>query len=199
MKAILRNISDEDLARRRKLGLDHWDEMWEGVLHMAPAPAFEHQRIQTLLAGFLVPLFTTKGRGTIVVGVNVFNDASPSEDYRIPDFSYIAPGHESLVRSDGIHGEGLDAVIEIRSPGDETYDKLPFFARIGVREVVVVDRDSKRPEVFRLTGDHYLAIAPDREGWIMSEVLKVRLRCVSGTPASVEIEDGEDPNLRVTI
>jgi len=29
------------LEQRRRLGLDHWDEMWEGVLHMAPDPQGE--------------------------------------------------------------------------------------------------------------------------------------------------------------
>ena len=26
------------LEQRRRLGLDHWDEMWEGVLHMGTGP-----------------------------------------------------------------------------------------------------------------------------------------------------------------
>ena len=109
MKANLRDVSESDLARRRERGLDRWDEMWEGVLHMGPAPAFEHQRIQTMLAVFLVPLLEKTRRGTLVVGVNVFNDASPVEDYRIPDFAFVGVGHENLVESDGIHGKGLVA------------------------------------------------------------------------------------------
>ena len=30
------------IERRRRLGLDHHDEMWEGVYHMAPAPNIPH-------------------------------------------------------------------------------------------------------------------------------------------------------------
>jgi len=32
------------LAERRRLGLDLFDEMWEGELHMVPPPSEEHQR-----------------------------------------------------------------------------------------------------------------------------------------------------------
>ena len=46
MKAVLVHVTDEDLARRRRVGLDRYDEMWEGVLHMTPAQESEHQGIR---------------------------------------------------------------------------------------------------------------------------------------------------------
>ena len=33
--------------------------------------------------------------------------------------------------------------MEIRSPGDESFEKLPFYGRLGVCEVLVIDRDTK--------------------------------------------------------
>src|SRR2546426_11675351 len=45
MKGVILQVSEEALARRRQTGVDRYDEMWEGALHMAPAPAYEHQRI----------------------------------------------------------------------------------------------------------------------------------------------------------
>ncbi len=42
MKAVALEVSDEELAWRRRTGIDRYDEMWEGVLYMAPAPAYEH-------------------------------------------------------------------------------------------------------------------------------------------------------------
>jgi Uma2 family endonuclease len=179
------------IARRRKLGLDRCDEMWERVLHMPPAPNHEHQRIQSEINVFLDPLLKPKKRGVIVPGVNVFNDASPAEDDRIPDFSFVAKGHEAVISEDGIHG-GPDAVVEIRSPGDETYQKLEFYAKLGAREVIAFDRDTKRPEVFRLAGDRFLAVSADREGWVTSEVLGVRLRQSPGTPPRLVLEDLDD-------
>jgi hypothetical protein len=35
----------ELLERRRRSGLDRLDEVWEGVLHMVPAPSGEHAYI----------------------------------------------------------------------------------------------------------------------------------------------------------
>jgi Uma2 family endonuclease len=40
-------------------------------------------------------------------------------------------------------------VIEIHSPDDETYKKLPWYAKQGVREVVVINRDTRKVELFR--------------------------------------------------
>ena len=38
---------------------------------------------------------------------------------------------------------GPTVVVEIRSPGDETMEKLPFYAQLGVPEVWIVDRDTQ--------------------------------------------------------
>ena len=199
VKGVLLDVSLEELARRRLTGLDRWDEMWEGVLHMAPAPADEHQRIVDELIAFLVPLLRKRRRGTIRSGINVFDEASAKENYRIPDLTFVAAGRESLLAADGIRGGGPDAVIEIRSPGDETYDKLSFFAGLGIREVIVVPRDSEKPEVYRLAGTQYLAVAADAQGFVASETLRVRFRLAPGEPPQLAIEDLDDPTVRVEI
>lgn len=176
MRAVLLEVREDELAHRRRRGLDRHDEMWEGVLHMAPAPTYEHQRMVDRLLLFLVPLLERTGRGVLVSGINVFNDESKAEDYRIPDLTFVAAGREAILREEGVRGGAPDAVIEIRSPGDETYEKLPFFAALGVHEVIVIGRDSKAPEVYRLAGSQYLAVAADRQGWIAAETLGVRFR-----------------------
>jgi Uma2 family endonuclease len=68
-----------------------------------------------------------------------------------------------------------------------------------VRDVVVVDRDTKKPEVFRLAGPEYLAVAPDREGWITSECLGVRMRARTSQPPHLVVEDLADPGRRTEI
>ena len=189
MKAVILEISSQELERRRRMGKDGRDEMWEGVLHIAPAPTLEHQRIQDRLLLFLVPLLEDRRAGVLVSGINVFSANADEEDYRIPDLTYVAAGREGLLAPDGVRGGGPDAVLEIRSPGDETYEKLAFFARLGVREVVVVDRDTKKPEVFRLAGPEYLAVAPDREGWVSSECLGVRMQALAPLAKHLVVED----------
>jgi Uma2 family endonuclease len=197
MKAVVLHVSDEELIERHRRGADRFDEMWDGVLHMAPAPATEHQRIVTAIDRFLGPLCERRGRGVLALGINVFNESSATDDYRIPDFTFIAAGREALLARDGIRGGGSDAVIEIRSPYDETYEKLPFFARLGVREGIVVDRDSKRPELFRLAGSQYVAVQADADGWLRSDVMRVRFR---GTETGgLVIEDTEPPASRTEV
>jgi hypothetical protein len=50
------------LERRRQLGQDRFDEMWDGVRHMNPAPSYEHQRISQQLAVILDPLARSPAR-----------------------------------------------------------------------------------------------------------------------------------------
>ena len=201
VKAVIAHVSDAVLAERRRTGLDRWDEMWDGVLHMAPAPNYEHQRILDTLIIFLAPLLEKSARGTLRSGINVFHERSPKENYRIPDLTFVARGRELIVATDGISGGAPDAVIEIRSPEDETYDKLPFFAALGVTEVIVIDRETKVPAVYRLVGLQYVVVRADRDGWVTSETLDLRLR---GSDSESErsklvIEDRRDPSNRNAI
>ena len=199
MRAVVVNLSDQELAYRRSIGLDKWDEMWDGVLHMTPAPKLEHQRIVDELIMFLGRHVSTSGRGTLRSNINVLSDAQTWTNYRIPDLTFVAKGREHVFCEDGVRVSGPDAVIEIRSPGDETYDKLPFYAALGTREVIVIDRDTKRREIFRLAGSQLVALQPDADGWLRAETMNVRFRAVEGQPPRLRIEDGIDSSVHVEI
>ena len=174
MRAVLVHVTDQELAHRRSIGLDRWDEMWEGVLHMTPAPSLEHQRILGQLVVFLEPLLRSLKRGTLLPGINVFRTPT---NYRIPDLTFVATGREDVLSDAGVReGGSPDAVIEIRSPEDETYEKFPFYAAIGTREVIVIDRDTKRPEIYRLAGSELAMLQPDADGWVRAETMSVRFR-----------------------
>jgi Uma2 family endonuclease len=189
MRAVLVHVTDAELANRRAKGLDRWDEMWEGVLHMTPAPSNEHQRILDELIMFLGRHLRDTKRGTLRSGINVFKS---SDNYRIPDLTFVTKGREVIFSSDGVRGGGPDAVIEIRSPEDETYEKLPFYAALGIREAIVIDRDTKRPEIFRLAGAQYVALQPDADHWLRSETMAVRLRVIEGPQPRLRVEDSAD-------
>ena len=201
MKAVIVHVREEELAQRRRIGLDRWDEMWEGVLHMAPAPNYEHQRILDGLIEYLGPVVRAAGRGTLRSGINVFHEMRGTENYRIPDLTFVARGREFVIAEDGIRGGGPDAVIEIRSPDDETYEKFPFFAALGVVEVIVIDRDTKQPAMYRLTGPQYLALQQDRDGWLPSDTLDVRLKRsdADANRATLLIEDRRELSKRAEI
>jgi Uma2 family endonuclease len=196
MRAVLVHVSEKDLANRRAKGLDRWDEMWEGVLHMTPAPSLEHQRILDELILFLAGHAKATRRGTFRSGINVFRDTN---NYRIPDLTFVGAEREHIFSVDGVRGGGPDAVIEIRSPEDETYEKLPFYAALGIREVVVVDRDTKRPEIYRLAGAQYVALQPDADGWLRSDTMTVRFRQNEGQPPCLRVEDAHDPSVHSVI
>lgn len=199
MRAVLVHVTEQELADRRARGLDRWDEMWQGVLHMTPAPSVEHQRILDELIVFFGKRPAATGGGTLRSGINVFRGRSSKTDYRIPDLTFVSAGRAHLLQEDGVRGGGPDAVVEIRSPEDETYEKLPFYAALGVREVIVIDRDTKRPEVYRLAGPQYVMLQPDSDGWLVSEPLGVRFCQVADVRARLAIEDTADASVRTEI
>ena len=85
------------LERRRELGQDRFDEVWEGVLHMNPAPSYEHQRSSAQrLAVILDPLASAAGLEAAVGGVNIGDPG----DYRIPDGSLHRPGSGGTYRTE---------------------------------------------------------------------------------------------------
>jgi len=193
VKALVLDVSSRLLSRRKLTGEDRWDELWEGILHMSPAPSNEHQRILDELLVFLLPLVKGAARGILRSGINVFRT---DDDYRIPDLSFVASGREGILGLEGARG-GPDAVIEVRSPGDETYDKFPFYAALAVREVIVIPRDEKKPEVHRLAGSQYIAVSPDPDGFLLSETLGVRFGHEPG-PRLV-VQDANDRSQRSLI
>ncbi len=182
-------LLDRLLKERRLNGIDRYDEVWEGIVHMVPAPLAEHNRFLKQLVIVLDPLARRLG-GELLIGPNVRAPGSEPKDFRIPDLVYLSPADKSLLKEGWIDG-GPSVVFEIRSPGDETYGKLSFYAALGVPEVVVLDRDTKRPQVFDLVGDRYVEVAPDPQGRVPIRALKVRLavRDVGGEPVLFVFDD----------
>ena len=124
------------LVRRRKLGLDRRDEVWQGVLHMGPAPWHRHADIAQQLAEILGPLARAAG---LQPTMHEFNIGEPN-DYRIPD------GGLHRDSSDVLYHATAALVVEILSPGDETREKVPFYAAHGVDEMLIVDPENRSVE-----------------------------------------------------
>ncbi|MEW6742620.1 MAG: hypothetical protein AB1486_07660 [Planctomycetota bacterium] len=55
-------------------------------------------------------------------------------------------------------------------------EKLDFYARIGVAEVLVIDVATKRPQVFTRTGPRMALVRPSSEGWPSCEALGLEFR-----------------------
>src|SRR4051812_27081064 len=115
-----------DLERRRKLGLDRRDEVWEGTLHVVPAPAFEHDELVFALAGAFRQIASRHDLGR-VGNTNIREPGSGERNYRIADLVFIKNGGVTRF-AEGGHvwiEEGPDLVVEVLSPNDESDEKLP--------------------------------------------------------------------------
>jgi len=118
------------LERRRRAGVDRLDEVWQGVLHMVPGPNVEHSFISQQLA---VLLDAPARRAGLLPGMGEFNLGESEHDFRVPDGGLHRPG------AAGVWLSTAALVVEILSPGDESWQKLGFYAVHHVDEVLLVD------------------------------------------------------------
>ena len=131
--------------RRRVSGLDRLDEVWEGVLHMVPAPSHEHGR----LAVQLVRLISSAADAAELEMTDACNIGNSEKDFRVPDLALHRAG------AGGIWHPTAALVAEIVSPGDETWQKLSFYAAHGVDEVLIVDPAQRSVHWLGLAGGEY--------------------------------------------
>jgi Uma2 family endonuclease len=136
----------ELLERRKRSGLHRLDEVWEGVLHMVPAPSHGHASISQQLAELLGPLARASGLEPTMAELNLGEDM---EDFRVPDGALHRPG------ATGTWHPTAALVVEIVSPGDESWQKLPFYAAHDVDEVLIVDPQERTVHWLALDGGEY--------------------------------------------
>lgn len=123
----------ESIQRRKRLGQDRRDEVWEGVLHVVPAPSHRHSTVGAQVTRLLAP---AAGRAGLTVSLD-FNLGDSENDFRVPDAGLHRPGAAEMWHPTAA------LVVEIISPGDETWEKLPFYAGHRVEEVLIVDPDAR--------------------------------------------------------
>jgi hypothetical protein len=141
--------------RRRVSELDRLDEVWEGVLHMVPAPNVRHAQIAHRLG---VALDGPARAAGLIPAMHEFNLGDSEQDYRVPDGGLLHPG------ADGVWLHTAALVVEIVSPGDETWQKLPFYAAHEVDEVLILDPEERAVHWLALTDGEYRPV--ERSGVI---------------------------------
>ena len=174
---------------RRARGLDRWDEVWEGTYVVLPLPNNEHQWLVGRLVRILQESIEDVGLGRVFPGCNVSDRAHGWEhNYRCPDVAVYL--RENPAVDYGTHWEGgPDLAIEIVSPDDRTYEKLDFYASIGTRELLIVDRDPWRLQFFRNVGGA-LVPAPADQPVITSTVgLRWALTAVPDGALRLELQE----------
>ena len=171
-------VPEHLLQERRRLGHDRRDEMWEGVLHMVPQPLSHHQRLGALLLTAFMP--AADGRGLWAsYETSLFRPGTEDSDYRVPDLVVARPEN---VSERGIEGRA-ELVIEIRSPGDESGEKVAFYADVGCQEVLLVDRDTLELEL------HVRGEAQPSGDVVTLESLGAQIERVDGPALVVTWED----------
>jgi hypothetical protein len=118
------------LERRRDAGVDRLDEVWQGVRHMVPGPSLEHARVAQQLA---VLLDGPARAGGLLLAMHEFNLGESEQNFRVPDGGLHRPG------AAGVWLPTAAVVVEVLSPGDESWQKLGFYVEHDVDEVLLVD------------------------------------------------------------
>lgn len=134
------------LERRRALGQDRYDEVWEGVHHVVPGPTNAHGFVDDELGALLRSLARRAGLYR-VSATNLGREG----DYRVPDGMVLRARP-----TESTYAETAAVVVEVLSPGDETFAKFPFYAAREVEEVVVADPQGRRVRLWQLRDGAYV-------------------------------------------
>ena len=146
-------VDERLIAERQATGIDHHDEVWEGVYVVSPIADNDHQMLVGRLTAILQAVVDACGLGVSFPGVNVSDQPVDwRQNYRVPDVAVYLSGNPAEDRDTHWFG-GPDVAIEIVSPGDRSREKLAFYASIGTRELLVVDRAPWSLELYQLESD----------------------------------------------
>lgn len=159
------------------------DEVWEGIYVESPIVDLEHQWTVAELLVAVHSVLALAGGGKVVNGLNVSDRVEGwRQNFRVPDVVVLLdnnPGQDCDAHFCG----GPDFVVEIVSPNDLAREKREFYSKIGVRELLVIDRAPWALELYRLE-DETLSPAgrsslaqPDL---LSSTVLPLTFRLVDG-------------------
>ena len=135
----------EDLIRRRReLGQDGFDEVWEGEHHLVSVAHSDH----ALVASELVLALGPRARVRRLLTSGPFDLGDP-QDFRVPDdgFHRARPGT--------LYVPTAAVVVEVLSPDDETFRTFDFFSAHGVEEVLVASPAERWVRCWHRTAEAY--------------------------------------------
>jgi Uma2 family endonuclease len=192
-----RYLERQLIARRRRLGHDHFDEVWDGVYVMAPAADNEHFQVASDLIGVFYECIRRSGLGTVLPGVNISDRKEGwKKNFRVPDVSVFLNGSTAENCGKFWYG-GPDFVVEVVSPRDRSRKKIPFYEKVRTRELMLIDRRPWRLTLFRLVEGKLVEVGQSTHAdaqTLKSQVvpLSFRLAGDASRPAIfVQHEDGQ--------
>jgi len=147
-------ITDHDLeerliAERQSTGADRYDEVWDGTYMMTPLANIEHQFLIQRISQSLQAVLGWDAPPYVFPGVNLSDRRKGWENnFRCPDLAVFLAGNSAV--HCGTHWcGGPDWLMEIASTGDHTRQKVPFYSQIGVGEMLILDRQPWRLELYQ--------------------------------------------------
>jgi Uma2 family endonuclease len=185
-------LSARLIDQRRARGADLFDEVWDGVYVMAPAPNDEHQGIATRLARVFVEAIEDAALGKVRNTINLAARIEDWEqDYRVPDLAIFLASSSAVCHGAYWTG-GPDLVVEIVSPYDQTREKIDFYEQLGARELLIVDREPWQLELLRLADGKLSSVGISTLGDLVSLTSE-------STPLSFRLAPASDrPRIAIT-
>lgn len=173
-------VSRQLVRERKERGIDRYDEVWEGVYVMSPLANLTHQELVDDFCAVFRDVVKKPGLGRVQPGANVSDRrANWKRNYRIPDVVVVLSSGRAVDCDTHWFG-GPDFLIEIESPDDDIEKKIPFYSKIGVRELLIVDRDTRALRLYRLTAGTMVLAGQSEPGqpvWLRSDVVPLAFRC----------------------
>lgn len=180
-----RHLEQQLQAERAASGADRFDEVWEGVCVMNPMPNDEHQQLVNRFAAIFQDVIDWPEIGDVRPGVNVSDRVENwRENYRVPDVAVFLKDGAARNYGEFWHG-GPDLAIEIVSSNDRTRDKVPFYASVGVRELLIIDREPWKIDLLRTDSGqlkHLASSTPANKVILASDVLPFTFQMQEGAP-----------------
>lgn len=171
------------IRRRRLMGADRFDEVWNGVYVMSPIANNEHQFVAGKIYTALEQAMAGVAGALVFPAINVSDlQEKWRKNYRCPDAAVFLSGNPAVDKGAYWFG-GPDFVVEVISPYDRSRKKLDFYAKVGVRELLLVDRKPWSLELYCLIGGELKLIrkiTPDSPQPLTSEVLPLSFRLIPG-------------------
>jgi len=185
------------LEQRQANGADRHDEVWEGVYWMAPQPNNEHQDLVGELTSILRVTVDWEKLGRTLPGTNITNQATDwTHNYRCPDVAVFL--NETAAENRDTHWlGGPDLAIEIVSEGDRTREKFDFYAAVGTRELLVVDRFPWALQLYRLQNERLELVAEstfENEATVASTIVPLSFQlctCDAGRHFAIRQQNGD--------
>jgi len=167
------------IRERQERDMDKYDEVWDGVYVVPALPTNPHQDLVTGLSTILYIVIALESRGRVQAGANVSDRRSGwDHNFRGPDVVVVLNESRAIDCTTHWFG-GPDFLIEARSPGDESYQKIPFYSKIQVGELLIIHRDTRQLQLYRHNGQELVLVDPiDFQGgkWLVSQVVPLAFR-----------------------